>query len=577
MGPHSSKHHHRRGSTPAKSDTLYPPRLAPTKSDSSISVRKYDLSSFAVIAVIFNPMKYKSRYNHYNKFQAHMAQSGVTLFTVECIFESAERFGLSSQQFELTKNGDWRHIQVIAPSILWMKENLINIALKYLPQHFEYVAWVDADIEFESLDWPHRTIAELQQYSIVQIFELSYFLGPGGKSDVLRRDYSLGYSIRKNKPIDPRRYDEWYPHPGYAWAMRRSAMNAIGGLIDFCIIGSGDLHFAFALIGRIEETLRPGLHHDYRQLALAWGQRVAEQAQNGAKVGYVPVNVYHHWHGERKDRNYIDRWAILERHQFSPINDLEKNNDTGLIRLANKSHLGQLEVQRMEMLERDIVAYFQSRNEDKKTKTTSHPQPPPPVKSTPSKPSKPLPSRATGGGLKPTKFNTPYSTRPPGYHIWSSGPSGSHVDDHNPYLDQCTCPGHCHHPDNHDCPCAPHHMDDQHCWPSTDCDDHDHHHHHGHDDQHCGPSTDHDYEQHHHHHHDHDHHHHGYDHHTAICPPSDHHGHGSHPDTYLPSDNYDSGHHSTHDHGHHGGYDNDYSYGGGEHHDSDYNGPGSFY
>ena len=107
------------------------------------------------------------------------------------------------------------------------------------------------------------TIAELKRYPIVQLFDLSFFFGPGGKKDILRRDDSFGYSIRNNKVIDP----EWYPHPGYAWAMRRSAFNDISGLIDFCIIGSADLHSAFALLNRIEETIRPSLDRDYQALA----------------------------------------------------------------------------------------------------------------------------------------------------------------------------------------------------------------------------------------------------------------------------------------------------------------------
>ena len=148
----------------------------------------------------------------------------------------------------------------------------------------------------------------MQRYPIVQLFELSYFLGPAGKNEILRRDYSFAYSIRKNKAIDPTRYHEWYPHPGYAWAMRRSAFNLIGGLLDFCIIGSADLHFAFALLNRIEETLRPGLHPDYQTLAKTWGTRVAELAQNGANVGYVSTNLWHYWHGERNKRSYVKRW-----------------------------------------------------------------------------------------------------------------------------------------------------------------------------------------------------------------------------------------------------------------------------
>lgn len=139
------------------------------------------------------------------------------------------------------------------------------------------------------------------------MFEVAHFLGPKGKNEILRRDYSMGYSIRHDKPITPSRSD-WYAHPGYAWAMRRTTFADIGGLLDFCIIGSGDLHFAYALLHRIEETIRPNLHKDYRQLAIAWGDKVAQVAGNGRNVGYVPVNLCHHWHGERNDRNYVNRW-----------------------------------------------------------------------------------------------------------------------------------------------------------------------------------------------------------------------------------------------------------------------------
>ena len=78
-----------------------------------------------------------------------MSESGVFLLTVECIFESAPVFGLPRQVFEVTEAGNPRHLQLTAPSILWMKENLINIAVKHLPERIEYIAWIDTDIEFE--------------------------------------------------------------------------------------------------------------------------------------------------------------------------------------------------------------------------------------------------------------------------------------------------------------------------------------------------------------------------------------------------------------------------------------------
>jgi hypothetical protein len=112
-------------------------------------VTKYDLNHFGVITVIFNPIKYKSRYELYHKFDEHMSRSGVTLLTVECIFKSSEDSDLPKQKFEITRANDPRHLQITAPSVLWLTENLINIAAKRLPSYVEYIAWLDADIEFE--------------------------------------------------------------------------------------------------------------------------------------------------------------------------------------------------------------------------------------------------------------------------------------------------------------------------------------------------------------------------------------------------------------------------------------------
>jgi len=114
-----------------------------------LRVPKYDLNHFGVITVLFNPIKYKSRYELYHKFDEHMTRSGVTLLTVECIFESSEEFDLPHQKFEVTRANDPRHLQIKAPSVMWLKENLINIAVKRLPSYVEYIAWLDADIEFE--------------------------------------------------------------------------------------------------------------------------------------------------------------------------------------------------------------------------------------------------------------------------------------------------------------------------------------------------------------------------------------------------------------------------------------------
>ena len=207
--------------------------------------------------------------------------------------------------------------------------------------------------------------------------------------------------------------------------------------------------------------------------------------------------------------------TILTKHQYSPLNDLEKNDDTGVLRLADKRRFGQPElVVKIEAFERDIVNYFKSRNEDNKTKTNPV-QRPTPSKTKPYVSPRTQGNRGGGGGFRPSATNRP--------QIWSSGPSGTHVDDHHPYDPNCPDPDYGHHHHHHD-------------------DDHHHHHHHG---------------DHHHHHHDDDHHHHHHD--------NDHHHH------------HDDYHHHHDDH-HHTDYHHDDHHHSDYHHDDySYGGPGSFY
>lgn len=106
-------------------------------------------SELAVISVLFNPVRYQTRYKRYMHFKDHMFRSGIDLITVECIFPSSVRLGLPEQRFEVTDPTNPKDIQVIAPSIIWMKENLINVAVRHLPPSARYIAWIDADVEFQ--------------------------------------------------------------------------------------------------------------------------------------------------------------------------------------------------------------------------------------------------------------------------------------------------------------------------------------------------------------------------------------------------------------------------------------------
>lgn len=57
--------------------------------------------------------------------------------------------------------------------------------------------------------------------------------------------------------------------------------------------------------------------------------------------------------------------SLLETAQFSPLIDLEKNDQTGLLRFIDHYCLGQrVSAKRIEILEKSFVDYFRSRDED---------------------------------------------------------------------------------------------------------------------------------------------------------------------------------------------------------------------
>ena len=108
--------------------------------------------------------------------------------------------------------------------------------------------------------------------------------------------------------------------PGYAWAARRSLFADVG-LYDRSILGNGDAILADCLFDSF------GIYHYTSKLTAAMADDMEHwrrRAFNGRQVrtGYLPVTVYHLWHGSFDDRGYCSKDDILLRHDFDPRNDL---------------------------------------------------------------------------------------------------------------------------------------------------------------------------------------------------------------------------------------------------------------
>lgn len=94
-----------------------------------------------IIAVVSNSARFSRRYELFNEFCERMnKEENIILFSVEV--QQGSRPFQTNANLKLRTNDE-----------LWFKENLINIAASYLPEDWEYMAWIDTDLEFQNKNW----------------------------------------------------------------------------------------------------------------------------------------------------------------------------------------------------------------------------------------------------------------------------------------------------------------------------------------------------------------------------------------------------------------------------------------
>lgn len=310
-----------------------------------------------IICVISNPHRFRMRYELYRSFEKNMEESGVVLYTTECAF--------GDRSFEVTDTNNPYHIQLRTPHELWLKENLINLAMQRIPSEVKYIGWIDSDLTFIRPDWAQETLHQLQHYDFVQLF--THIINVDSKCHPVSTYYNVGfvYSWRNNIVVNPAvsgktstynatAKDQWYGPPGGAWAAKRSSIDAVGGIPDIGILGSGDTYFATGLIGELNQFLRSDFSEGYKKYFLDWEKEAVRTVRKN--IGYVDGTIIHNYHGSMKSRQYYDRNQILVENKFTP-NDIKKDSQ-GLWQLRDIGN------QRSIDLKDRIRRYFQARNED---------------------------------------------------------------------------------------------------------------------------------------------------------------------------------------------------------------------
>lgn len=305
-----------------------------------------------VCMALFNPARYQARWRHFAHAVKHMADAGAEVYTIEAGF--GHRAHVAPEPLHPAHTPIF--VRVGDEQEIWLKENLQGVLVRHLPPTWRNVAFADADMAFARPDIVAATLHALQHFDVVQMFSHIVHAGPDHTPLSASPAFSYQYT---HGLLEPGGYG--YPihgkhrrgpgSPGGAWAWRREAFDAVGGLIDWAILGAADWYMAKALIGEAESALDPRFTVGYRNPVLQWQARAEEGIKRN--VGYIDGTVWHHWHGSRDNRAYGTRANILIRNAFDPATDLKRDWQGVISLTGNKPRLRD-----------DIRRYFAQRDED---------------------------------------------------------------------------------------------------------------------------------------------------------------------------------------------------------------------
>jgi hypothetical protein len=306
-----------------------------------------------IVTAINNPLRWQSRHRLARAAILDWLKEPNVCVTIVEVAHGDRDHGLD----DLTKDDRVTHIDVRAKTLAWSKENCLNIGIASLPYGARYVGTFDADVHWRVPGWASQIVHALQLYPVVQPWKTAYDLGPNDEH--LQAHTSFASVFHGGKPVIRKQIASWnyyggkyeFPHPGYAWAWTREAIDGIGGLFELGGMGSGDHHMALGLVGQAGHSMPEGTGDVYREAVKLWEKRAVETVNY--KVGYVPLTIEHKWHGDKKKRGYLTRWGIFIEHQFDPFTDLKRNSFGVLEFSGNKPEL-----------ERMFDNYLRSRQED---------------------------------------------------------------------------------------------------------------------------------------------------------------------------------------------------------------------
>ena len=269
--------------------------------------------------------------NLFNTINDFIHYSNVKLIISEGVLKSS--CYSSNELPQITSKHVAIHLKTYYEDKIWVKENLINIALNSGIK-WEYAAWIDKDIIFLNKKWAFQTLKKLKTSNIIQPYSKCKMLNLKGKfcntetnffneinyknSGIVSFCYgTLGKKLPKKAAM----------HPGHAWAITNEFYTQIGGLYDLAIVGG----FDSLLINCIQQNIR-----DSKNIYGYSFEQYYKKFKH-VRIDYTPGTIFHRFHGKLKNRNYENRLQLFTERGFNVSTEIIHENN--LIKLTETGKL----------------------------------------------------------------------------------------------------------------------------------------------------------------------------------------------------------------------------------------------
>jgi hypothetical protein len=301
------------------------------------------INSLAVITSFFNPCHYDRPLANFRRFAHGIRAAGLPLHAIELAFDDDE--------FETDAEFKVRGSSQLHK--LWQKERLLNTVIAAIGHRYDAIAWIDADIVLTRPGWAERAQRLLSHYPVIQLFRHAHDLYPSLKMKRHRPSTASVWPAPQSQNLN-------LSHPGFAWA-GRSDWLLRHGLEEKTVTGGGDCVMIKAFMQNGDVTCSSGVNfdHDFGQ---AWKRAIAQWAEPVAieisgRMGFLDQSIVHLWHGDGRNRRYLERWHYLIDHDYDPETDVYVD-ESGL--LAWTDHA----LRRKPAMVRKVSDYFSLRKED---------------------------------------------------------------------------------------------------------------------------------------------------------------------------------------------------------------------